>query len=492
MHCDPNRRDWLKTVAAGATGVNLVLPTNARSQQPGGAAGAIEINARRELFVDDFLIDRLEGTRLKLHEPRPAGVCLTYPEPWEGVFSSYNTIIHDGDVYRMYYMGMSAGHRYTCYAESTDGVHWEKPHLRIHEVLGTRDNNVVLIDRNAGTNFAPFLDANSDARDSQRFKSFAVRGGLVPYASADGLHWKPMHDGPVITQGAFDSHNIPFFSAAEGCYVCYFRTFRNGGYRWIDRATSQDFLHWSDPEPMQYGDTPAEHLYTSSTTPYFRAPHLYVALPSRFMEGSDAVTQQQKSEIGVHEMYVPSGSGFSDMPLMTTRGGNSYQRTFMESFIPVGIGLRNWTSRANYPAVGIVATPDSQTEMSIYVSREIGYPTVNLTRYTLRYDGFISVHAPFSGGELVTRPLRFEGDRLSINYATSAPGSVSVEIQDANGRPIPGFTAGDCREIIGDEIDRIVSWTGGPDVSSLAGRPIRLRFSMQAADLYALQFQNTG
>ena len=130
-------------------------------------------------------------------------------------------------------------------------------------------------------------------------------------------------------------------------------------------------------------------------------------------------------------------------------------------------------------ALGIVPTPDSQTHLSIYVNRHTGYKSAHLMSYTLRYDGFISVNAPYSGGEMATKPFTFQGKQLSINYANSAPGYVRVEIQDAAGRPIPGFTLTDSAEIIGDEIDRAVAWKNGSDVSQLAGKPVRLRFVMK-------------
>ena len=46
----------------------------------------------------------------------------------------------------------------------------------------------------------------------------------------------------------------------------------------------------------------------------------------------------------------------------------------------------------------------------------------------------------------------------------------------------------DCPEMFGDEIDGTVRWSNGADVSSVAGRPVRLRFSLADADLYAFKF----
>ena len=92
------------------------------------------------------------------------------------------------------------------------------------------------------------------------------------------------------------------------------------------------------------------------------------------------------------------------------------------------------------------------------------------------------------GGELLTHPLRFEGSELVLNAATSAVGSVRVEVQDAEGRPLPGYSLAESIEWYGDEIEHIVSWEAGSDVSQWAGQPVRLRFALQDADLYSLRF----
>jgi hypothetical protein len=108
-------------------------------------------------------------------------------------------------------------------------------------------------------------------------------------------------------------------------------------------------------------------------------------------------------------------------------------------------------------------------------------------RYTLRLDGFASVNAPFLGGTMTTKPFTFAGRELEINYATSAGGILRVEVQDGEGRPISGFTLDDCKPIYGDEIARVVEWSGG-DLGSLAGKPVQVRFVMEDADLFSIKF----
>jgi len=477
-----------------AAAVLMLGTTLAAAAEPGAP---LELGSRRELFIDRYLVESLDGAELFLHEPIDAGSAIEFDRPWEGLFCGYTTIIRDGDVLRMYYRGMpEAGAdgsqaETTCYAESTDGRHWTKPNLGLFEVQGTRDNNVILADAAPVThNFCPFLDTNPAATPEQRFKALGgtSKSGLICYVSADGTRWTKLRDEPVFTDTdwVFDSQNVPFWSEAEGCYVLYYRRAVDR-IRAIARSTSPDFLRWSEPEQMVYSDTesgrPSQHLYTNQTQPYFRAPHLYLATAARFMPGRQVITDAQAAEIGVHPKYF---NDTSDAVLMTSRGGNRYDRTFLGSLIRPGIGLKNWVSRTNYPALNIIQT--GPTEMSLYVQQDYGQPSAHLERFTMRLDGLASVRADFGGGELVTRPLTFDGNRLSLNFSTSAAGGIKVELQDAEGKPIPGFALEDCVEVIGNEIERDVQWKNGPDVGSLAAKPVKLRFVISDADLFALQF----
>ncbi|HUT26188.1 MAG TPA: hypothetical protein VM492_17785 [Sumerlaeia bacterium] len=461
---------------------------------------AIDIGNRRELFVDRFLIDRMKGVELRAHPPRPAGAALEFDKPWEGPVSGYVTVLQDGGKRRMYYRGRpltGAGDatkeakEVACYAESSDGVHWVKPNLGLYEIDGARDNNVVLADAGPPThNFCPFIDARPGVPASERYKAVGgtSESGLIAYVSGDGIRWKKLREEAILTKGAFDTQNVVFWSKSEDCYVCFFRTWKNG-VRWIARATSKDFLNWTDGVDMSFGDAPPEHLYTNQTNPYFRAPHIYVGIAARFWPGREALTEEQVKSLDLEgpRNYGGLKSGCSDAVLLTSRGGDQYDRTFLESLIRPGTSLRNWVARSNYPALGLVQT--SPEEMSCYVQRHYGQPSAHLERLVFRLDGFASVRAPYSGGEMVTKPFTFQGKELEINFSTSAPGSVRVEIQDAQGNPVPGYTLDNCPEIIGDEIARIVSWAKGPDVGELAGKPVRLRFVMKDADLFSMRFR---
>ncbi|MBT4611907.1 MAG: hypothetical protein HOC05_17830 [Gemmatimonadetes bacterium] len=160
----------------------------------------------------------------------------------------------------------------------------------------------------------------------------------------------------------------------------------------------------------------------------------------------------------------------------------------MESFIRPGPGAQNWVSRTNYPLTGIL--PCGEQQMMTFVARHYMQDTWHVERLLLRVDGFASVNAPWAGGEMLTKPLVFSGQQLEINYRTGAAGSVRVEIQDVDGKVLPGYGLDDCTQIVGDEISRIVTWTHGADVGVLARRPVRLRWVLRDADLFSIRFGN--
>ena len=497
-------------------------PAAARQQASGIQPPVSDIGSRRELMIDMHVLDRLEGgAELKLSEPRPAGAALRFEKPWEGAFCGYCTVLRDGDRVRLYYRGWPSAEdsadQVTCLAESDDGITFHRPNLGLYEVRGTRDNNVILTNDPGAFdfkvkksdfphNFAPLLDARPGVPADQRYKALA-RGivdnvvdneghtavNLFAFASADGVHWRMLHDQAVITKGKFDSQNLAFWSEAEGCYACYLRIAGRDVARSIARCTSEDFLHWSDPVEMDMGETPPEHLYTNQTQPYFRAPHIYVALPGRFFPGRKVLTDAEGEALGVHrEPHRDIGywQDCSDAVLMTSRGGNRYDRTFMEAFVRPGLDRRNWTSRCNYPACGVVQT--GPEEMSLYVDRYNAQDSKYLERLTLRLDGFASLHAPYGGGAGLTRPLVFTGNRLTLNYSTSAAGCVRVGLLGPDGSAVPGFGIEDCDPLIGDEIDRTVTWSDRADVSALAGRPVCLRLELRDADVYSYRFGEPG
>jgi len=457
---------------------------------------SIQIGNRRELFADGFLIESLDNLEHTLHEPAIAsdGEIL--------LNAGYVTVIEDDEGYKRYYR-INPGENYydghpdeiTCLDTSKDGIHWEEPDLGIFPENGGKKNIILAKDPPRNHNFAPFLDVNPDAPPEDRYKALSgthkddggrpdtvpplpeIDSGLYAFTSPDGIHWKKMVDYPVITfpEYAFDSQNIAFWSEVEECYVCYFRCWedtdeekRKTGVkrrvtqkthlRSIARTTSGDFINWTTPIRLN-PNFPEEHLYTSQIHPYYRAPHIYISLPTRFM---------------------PSRGSSTDIMFMTARPeyNGKFDRTFTGAFVKPGPDPAAWGNRSNYANAGIYQT--SSTEISFYV-RGI--------RRVLRIDGFASVHSFSEGGTLITKPFVFEGSRLFLNYATSAAGSIIVSFLDVWGKPIPGFTKEDSIELVGDEIDGEVPFKESAGPASLSGTPVCMRVDMEEADLFSFQFR---
>ncbi len=445
----------------------------------------VDIGSRLEMFVDNWLIDSSRNTSLQLQTPVRREVVLVTDKPWEGKESAYFTVLQDGARIRLYYRGFipeggdASEKQLTCMVESEDGIHFTRPNLGLYEFQGSKENNIVYAGVEAH-NFAPFLDTNPEAKPEERYKAVGgIESRLFAFGSPDGIHWKKLQAEPVMTKGAFDSLNIVFWDARAKAYRCYSRHWTGGnytGFRAVQSNTSEDFLHWNDPVPNRHraadGSEPSsEHFYTSATTPCPGAPHQLLSFPMRFMPDRTKPS-------------VIKDPGVSDAVFLSSRDGTNWDRTFLEAWMRPGLDERNWTHRNNMPACGIVQT--SSNEFSMYISEHYAWPDNRLRRLTVRRHGFASVHAGAAGGEFTTRPLIFSGRNLILNYETSAAGSVQVEVQDEQGKAIPGYTLGEMKLLFGDELDAVVEWQSGKNLSELIGKPVRFHFVLKDADLFAL------
>ena len=443
--------------------------------EPGGKS-AYEIGNRRELFVDDFLVDGMSGgVQRRLHQPNSRDVVLRLDKPWEGQTSAYFATVRDGDRVLMYYRGqMEPGSegQVCCLAESEDGIHFRRVKAGLFEFQGTKENNIIW--KGVGAhNFTPFLDSNPNTAADERFKAmgYSHHGkGLGVFASPDGIHWRELLDHPAITNGAFDSQNLAFWDPLRECYVDFHRHFR-GGVRDIMTCTSKDFRTWTEPKFLTYADKRREHLYTNGIQPYSRSPHIYLGMPARFVPGRTKIVGR-------------TPPGVSDAILMVSRDGLNFNR-WSNAFIRPSTEEEVWTDRNNYPALGIVET--GPEELSVYWTEHYRHPGMRLRRGVIRKDGFVSIQSTGEVGELLTRPLKFNGSQLEVNYATDATGWIRFELCKPNGTPIKGFTFHDSESLFGNEITHTVKWQGG-SLDDLQGTTIRLRVRMENADLYSIRF----
>jgi len=460
-------------------------------------AQPIELKDPLQLFTDDYVIEKLSGEAQRvLQKPQPKEVVFTTDAPWEGNTSAYFTVFQAGDVYRMYYRGSEfteppkaekegeipkplEKREVICVAESADGIHWTRPTLNQFSWDGSKENNIVWMGDSAAHNLSPFKDENPAAAPEARYKAIGGKGGPRGFQSADGLHWSMIADKALVSDGTFDSQNLAFWDAARNEYRMYWRI-NTKAVRGIRTATSQDFATWENHTDLTYPGKPNPddlewedkvQLYTNAIMPYFRAPHLFIGFPTQFI---------QKGKQTPPKFY-------QTQPLfMSSRDGVVFER-WDEPIIPTTAPSNRDGNRSNYMAWGMLQLPGNENEISMYASENYyGNTPPRLRRFVYRLDGFVSVHAGANGGELLTKPLVGAGTELVLNYRTGSGGSVRVELQDAEGKPLEGFLLVDCEPLTGDSINAVVKWKGNSTLKT-APAGTRMRFVLQDADLFSMK-----
>ena len=467
------------------------------SGAPAPAAGAaagdpdvIDIGTHRQLFLDDLIASGMDGLERVFHpaakHPRPVVVA---DRPWEkGAFLGAlgNCVFYDDQdrLFRMYYIiYQMIGHserQHNAYAVSRDGLRWSKPKLGLADYKGSRDNNL-LADFEAPRfkqEFWTFNNVFKDPRDpdpARRYKALGFgmrldgsRAGMIVAFSPDGLRWTEAAENPVLPNG--DTHTVLGWDSAVGKYVAYPRT---GPGRCIGYSTSDDFVHWSEARTVMEpgpGDPPDYQIYGM---PVFKHEGLYIGVPWAFIAaGTEPLdTQIAVSRDGVKWQKVGDGRVF------IPRGpAGTFDDCYAIASAPVVVGDELWFY---YMGCGFPHGPqfakENKWEGSIGLAR-------------LRMDGFVSLACAMdSGGALLTRPVRFAGRRLLVN-CNCPRGWLRVEIQDAEGKPIPGFAEQECAPVHADSVRHEVTWRGGGDVGALAGKPVRLRIRLGDGELFSFGF----
>ena len=345
----------------------------------------------------------------------------------------------------------------TCYAESKNGISWNKVNMGLFPI-NNWNNNIVVVGTGS-LNFTPFIDTHSDTHSKERYKAIGGYGTLYTFSSPDGIHWKIQHKFKV--KGADgDTQNVVFWDSTNNTYAAYIRSYSRNR-RSVVRVTSPDFIHWSEPKPLRFTERFYDELYTPGISRYYRSTDLFLGFPTRFTPKRGPT-------------YVSGQQGVTDGVFMTSRDGILWNR-FKQGWIRPGLDPINWNHGSTTVSPSLIQT--SATEMSLYYVQKMRTSMNQLRRATLRIDGFVSLKA--LEGEFTTKPLLI-GKNLYLNYSTSAAGSVRVMVLDEQGKPIPGYGC----ELYGDAIEAFCS-----NLQPLQGKKARLQFTLKDADLYSLRFQ---
>jgi hypothetical protein len=231
---------------------------------------------------------------------------------------------------------------------------------------------------------------------------------------------------------------------------------------------------------MTFDQGGVEDLYTNTTQPYFRAPHILVSMPFRFVRDRRVLDDQALTKYDIEKSMW---KGVSDAIFMSSRGGTRFQRKFLESFVRPGMDPSSWAARSNMPAYGVIQT--GPAEMSFFIVRGYSSNQPRIERMAMRLDGFASLHAGYRLGHATTKAVLIDGARLSLNLSTSASGFAKVVLLDEAGNEIPGFGEADANELVGDAVDITAAWKTSPRIETLKGRSVRIKFLLRDADLYS-------
>ncbi len=514
---DNSRRRFLQTGLAGAA----MLWASPGRAEPGNAIEPIAIGTDRQLFLDDGLLDHTQtcGITRTLNQPQTIRRVLRPDRPWEALgFIFYASVVDDDGIAKLFHGSYDAEKgKHFSIATSRDGIHWERPSLGLRDFSGSKDNNILPVD---AVEASVFLDPNAPLEKRYRLlftKNWPDpdKAGVYVASSPNGVHWQTTPERLLPFHP--DSQPSAFWDEALQKYAIYLRAWNPR--RAVARVAVSDLekpwpyvpsvppLHiWGNqkvptlsrelPTVMAADEQDPEnlHLYTSAVVRYPFAPNVYLAFPAAYLNYKGPEWKDRA---------LNGNDGTFDVQLATSRDGitwNRWRQPYVAAGFHDGLDLRlvsmgqgvirrgrvlhqyfvGWPHTHGRP---VVWDRDLKNRAE-WLQKDLG----GIYCATQRVDGFVSMDADHAGGTLTTQPFRFEGNRLCLNVHTAGSGSVKMAILNADGTPIPDFTATDCQLINADQIDCEVQWKDGADVSSLAGLPVRLQITMESTKLYALQF----
>jgi hypothetical protein len=515
------RRAFL-TSAAGMAAGGLVSG-GATSGAGASGAGAIAIGSRKQLLCDDRFLAETREVTLVVNPPVKAG-------PVNVAATTAPCVVEHAGTCHLY-QGLNGQ---TSLWTSHDGLDW-KSHGQLAGIddagpMWTSINSVFIDPRDTAYPFKGLYERTPKrVGDAGTTKTHTppVPGGLFLCRSRDGVAWEYLPR--VAIPFLCDTHNQMLYDPWRDRYAAYVRAFPelSGPYRYkrcVARVETADVLAmpWphghnpantkSDKHDYPYindeleivmgpdaDDPPMTDLYNPCVHVYPDAQEVYLAFPSMYRcwgHGGDA------GSAGRDHRGTFFNDGLFETQLAVSRDGLHFTR-YRTPYLPLGM-VRNTAGTAGdldcglvMMGIGLLRRGDEiwqyyfggrRTHEEKQQAETAGRSGEGIFRTVQRLDGFVSVDAGHRGGEFTTPPVVFAGDRLWLNAACHGLGEIWVEIRDEAGGPIPGFTRAEAVSIDRNGTAQEVWWKQGPDVAALAGRPVRLRFSMRSAKLFAFRF----
>ena len=496
------------------------------------------IGSEPQLFIDDEILSAKHGVVRTLHPARKLEQPVLAPDrPWEGrrVYI-YGSVHYDDDAqrYRMWYLTrLGRGHQQRApglrerqgdivlYAESADGIQWEKPSLGRHEFDGKRDNNILIFDKHS-----PTVIFDADAPPEFRFKMAAWNwdrdsSGYWVAHSADGLNWHEYDVNPILMRDEILEAVTVARHPGSGDYFAFHRrwgTVRDHVRRLVAVATSPDFTTWESHDVCLLPDEQDDAWIQDPgqrTEFYGMSGFVYGGRFLGFLPVFDVI-RDARGESGMPASVAADGCAGLNAPAAISESGIEIDQAPWDG--PIAVQLthsrdgRNWQrfedrspiiprgAPGSFDAGCILCSADQPLirgdEIWHYytaVNTMHGGPmppkTVSIGLAKWRLDGFVSLDAGHFGGVVETVPIQMAGEQLEVNVAAGA-GGLAVETLSISGEPLPGFTREDCETVRTDGVRQAVRWSR--DARLPIGQPLRLRFHLHDARLYSFRIREAG
>lgn len=517
-----------------------VISSNSRffGENASYANQPLTLSSQKQLFLDDHCVERMDGLKRTLHQPKKQGVVISPDRWWEGgrasAFSAPIWVPEEGIykwVYRPNYKNWSG------LAISEDGIEWEKPNLGLVEFEGSKENNL-FSDRRIHK-----VVYDTHASDPERrYKGLA---GNTPVVSADLLHWQDagVSDVPGGDSGSFtyDEQKGQFLAPVK------ISDASKESYRQFELITSKDFKKWSEVRFFFGADEEDQRIAIDRIRcwlsdpgrprPLFvePPPHLGWTPPKEIRRlpkrrhswnaqcNNISVFPYGGQYIALITLLYPTGAylpehgnttGFFMVEVATTRDlktwnrlrepflmparldhgvAENYERMLVQTVNrPILVNNELWfyysgskehqgfeSSRygnGRYDTY-MDGTPRTEESLSELEKKDIAAGESAIYLATLRLDGFVSLDADSEGGFVLTKPFKCEGNAMFLNASCKEAGYASVELLDESGETIAVS-----HPVFGDGVRLAVE---GIDLNSLGGRRVRVKVHLKQASLYA-------
>lgn len=442
-----------------------------------------------------------EGTfSFKVSQPQKAiEPFLQADQPWESMAVGWATMLYDNGKYRLWYEAMDLEYKNDldsrlCYAESPDGIHWEKPHLGLVEYHGSKENNIVFTPQMGGeTGFhghCVWIDPTSPPQAryrmsyltrTMRYANIAERASdIMSFAfSADGIHWKwgfPQGNTwlhyPYTNFGS-DTQSVIFWDPQNRQYAGYFRNWDGGYGRTIARSITNDLANWPMPETiLQVDDEESfgKDFYNTAASYYESEGDFgYFFFISEFNHETDSL----------------------DVSLATSRDGRIFSRIDRERYLSNG---KSFDRGAIYMCPGIIN--DGENCRMIYHGRDFkhGEARPNMIQYAGCYNMLHFQQDRLQGLKTENSfafnlsPFVYEGGkiRIELNACVEQEGQIKGGLVFEK-EYLPGFTLDQCKSVKGDGLHMSLEWQEQTLPSRCDNQAVELRLVMETATLYSVR-----